>query len=119
MDFSFLAHFVPALFWLLPLAFAIGLLKSPWVKGYLGEWLARLFAHWQLNKQIYHCLHNVTLPMPDGTTHIEHIFLSRYDIFAIETKNMSSWIFGSESQAQWMLKFRRSTFKLQSLLLRN
>ncbi len=36
MDFSPLALLAPTLFWLLPLAFAIGLLKSPWVKGYLG-----------------------------------------------------------------------------------
>ncbi len=119
MDFSLLAPFAPTLFWLLPLAFAIGLLKSPWVKGYLGELLVRLFAHWQLDKQTYRRLHNVTLPMPDGTTQIDHIYLSRYGIFVVETKNMSGWIFGSERQAQWTQKLYKRTFKFQNPLRQN
>ncbi|KTS76560.1 nuclease [Pseudomonas oryzihabitans] len=116
MDFSLLAPFAPALFWLLPLAFVIGLLKSPWVKGYLGELLVSLFAHWQLDKQTYRRLHNVTLPTPDGTTQIDHVFLSRYGIFVVETKNMRDWIFGSEHQAQWTQKLYRRTFRFQNPL---
>ncbi|NRH43690.1 NERD domain-containing protein [Pseudomonas sp. MS15a(2019)] len=119
MDFSLLAPFAPTLFWLLPLAFVIGLLKSPWVKGYLGELLVRLFAHWQLDKQTYRRLHNVTLPTPDGTTQIDHVFLSRYGIFVVETKNLSGWIFGNERQAQWTQKLYRRTFKFQNPLRQN
>lgn len=119
MDFSHLAHLAPTLFWLLPLAFAIGLLKSPWTKGYLGELLVRLFAHWWLDKQTYRRLHNVTLPTPDGTTQIDHVFLSRYGIFVVETKNMSGWIFGSERQAQWTQKLYKRTFKFQNPLRQN
>ena len=44
MDFSLLAPLAPTLLWLLPLALVIGLLKLPWMKGYLGELLVRLFA---------------------------------------------------------------------------
>ncbi|MCD4866625.1 nuclease-related domain-containing protein [Pseudomonas sp. PLB05] len=119
MDFSLLAPPAPTLFWLLPLAFVIGLLKSPWVKGYLGELLVRLFAHWQLDKQTYRRLHNVTLPTLDGTTQIDHVFLSRYGIFVVETKNLSGWIFGSERQAQWTQKLYRHTFKFQNPLRQN
>lgn len=119
MDFSLLAPFAPTLFWLLPLAFVIGLLKSPWVKGYLGELLVCLFAHWQLDKQTYRRLHNVTLPTPDGTTQIDHVFLSRYGIFVVETKNLSGWIFGSERQAQWTQKLYRRTFRFQNPLRQN
>ena len=119
MDFSPLALLAPTLFWLLPLAFAIGLLKSPWVKGYLGELLVRLFAHWRLDRQTYRRLHNVTLPTPDGTTQIDHVFLSRYGIFVVETKNLSGWIFGSERQAQWAQKPYRRTFKFQNPLRHN
>lgn len=119
MDFSLLAPFASTLFWLLPLAFVIGLLKSPWVKGYLGELLVRLFAHWRLDKQTYRRLHNVTLPTPDGTTQIDHVFLSRYGIFVVETKNLSGWIFGSERQAQWTQKLYKRTFKFQNPLRQN
>ncbi len=119
MDFSLLAPFAPTLFWLLPLAFVIGLLKSPWVKGYLGELLVRFFAHWQLDKQTYRRLHNVTLPTPDGRTQIDHVFLSRYGIFVVETKNLSGWIFGSERQAQWTQKLYRRTFRFQNPLQQN
>lgn len=119
MDFSLLAPFAPTLFWLLPLAFVIGLLKSPWMKGYLGELLVRLVAHWRLDRQTYRRLHNVTLPTPDGTTQIDHVFLSRYGIFVVETKNMSGWIFGSERQAQWTQKLYKRTFKFQNPLRQN
>ncbi|MGM3422788.1 NERD domain-containing protein [Pseudomonas benzopyrenica] len=119
MDFSPLALLAPTLFWLLPLTLTIGLLKSPWVKGYLGELLVRLFAHWQLDAQTYRRLHNVTLSTPDGTTQIDHVFLSRCGIFVVETKNMSGWIFGGEHQAQWTQKLYRRTFKFQNPLRQN
>lgn len=105
MDFSPLALLAPTLFWLLPLAFVIGLLKSPWVKGYLGELLVRLFAHWRLDKQTYRRLHNVTQPTLDGTPQIDHVFLSRYGIFVVETKNLSDWISASESQLQFPQRY--------------
>ena len=105
--------------WFIPLILLIGLLKSPWAKGQIGELLVRLFAHWQLNKQIYRRLHNVTLSTPDGTTQIDHVFLSPYGIFVLETKNMSGWIFGREQQLQWTQKLYNRTFKFQNPLRQN
>ena len=102
MDYSpIVAQVWGMLTWLIPATLLIGLFKSPWAKGQIGELLVRLFAHWQLDKQTYRRLHNVTLNTPDGTTQIDHVFLSPYGIFVLETKNMSGWIFGSEKQAQW------------------
>ncbi|WP_287028108.1 nuclease-related domain-containing protein [Pseudomonas sp. UBA6310] len=102
--------------WLIPTLLLIGLLKSPWAKGHIGELLVRLFAHWQLDRQTYRRLHNVTLNTPDGTTQIDHVFLSPFGIFVLETKNMSGWIFGSEKQAQWTQKLYKHTFKFQNPL---
>jgi hypothetical protein len=110
---------IDSLFWLIPAALLIGLLKSPWAKGQIGELLVRLFAHWQLDKQTYRRLHNITLNTPDGTTQIDHVFLSPYGIFVLETKNMSGWIFGSEKQAQWTQKLYKRTFKFQNPLRQN
>ncbi|HFQ8138572.1 TPA: NERD domain-containing protein [Pseudomonas aeruginosa] len=105
--------------WFIPLMLLIGLLKSPWAKGQIGELLVRLFAYWPLDKQTYRRLHNVTLNMPDGTTQIDHVFLSLYGIFVLETKNMSGWIFGSEKQPQWTQKLYKRTFKFQNPLRQN
>ncbi len=67
----------------------IGLLKSLWAKSHIGELLVRLFSHWQLDKQTYLCLHNITLSPPDGTTQMDNISLSSGRIFMLETKNMN------------------------------
>ena len=37
-----------------------------------------------------------------GTSQIDHVVLSEFGIFVIETKNYQGWIFGKESAEQWM-----------------
>ncbi|MCH8493433.1 MAG: NERD domain-containing protein [Idiomarina sp.] len=105
--------------WLLPLAVIVGVLKSSWFKGLLGELLVKLAAKLRLPKDTYHRIHNVTLPTPDGTTQIDHIFVSRYGIFVVETKNMKGWIFGGENQAEWTQKIFKKSFKFQNPLRQN
>jgi restriction system protein len=105
--------------WFIPLAIIIGIFKSPWGKGYLGEWIVRLFARFMLDKDTYHLVHNVTLPTPDGTTQIDHIFVSRYGVFVLETKNMRGWIFGGDNQAQWTQKVYKQSYKFQNPLRQN
>lgn len=120
MDFTpIIAQVAGTYAWFIPLIVLIALLKSPWGKGHMGELLVRLFARLQLDKNTYRRLHNVTLDTPDGTTQIDHIFLSPYGIFVLETKNMSGWIFGSEKQAQWTQKLYKRTFKFQNPLRQN
>ncbi|MGY2167139.1 NERD domain-containing protein [Pseudomonas gingeri] len=120
MDFTpLIAQLWVTFGWFIPLILLIALLKSPWAKGHIGELLVRLFAHWQLDKQTYRHLHNVTLSTPDGTTQIDHVFLSPYGLFVLETKNMRGWIFGSEQQPQWTQKLYKRTFKFQNPLRQN
>lgn len=120
MDFSlFLKPIIGALWWLIPLAILAGILQSPWFKGYFGELLVRLSAKFLLDEAEYRPIHNVTLPTPDGTTQIDHIFVSRYGIFVVETKNLAGWIFGDENQATWTQKFYRNTYKFQNPLRQN
>lgn len=112
---GFLSHF----WWLTPVAVIVGLLKIPAVKGYVGELVVRLLAHFMLDKTTYHRLHNITVPTPDGTTQIDHVFVSPYGIFVLETKNMTGWIFGGKDQAQWTQKIYKQTFKFQNPLRQN
>jgi hypothetical protein len=49
----------------------------------------------------YHLLNHVTLPVSDGTTQVDHILVSRFGVFVIETKDYQGWIFGSPDSRQW------------------
>lgn len=73
----------------------------------------------RLNKQKYHLIKNVTLPTQDGTTQIDHIIVSTYGIFVIETKNMKGWIFGDEKQKTWTQKIYKNTNKFQNPIHQN
>lgn len=116
---AILAPAIEALRWLLPVIIMATALKTRWVKGWLGELLVRLFAHWMLDKRVYRKLHNVTLDTVDGTTQIDHVFISPFGIFVLETKNMRGWIFGGEKQAQWTQKIYKRTFKFHNPLRQN
>jgi len=77
-----------AYWWLIPLLFLIAIFKTPYMKGVLGELIVSLAAKFFLDKEKYHLFKNVTLPTEDGTTQIDHVIVSRYSVFVIETKNM-------------------------------
>jgi restriction system protein len=96
-----------------------GLLALPAVKGYLGELLVRVSARMLLDRENYVPLHNVTLRTRDGTTQVDHVIVSPYGVFVIETKNMRGWIFGGEKQSQWTQKIFRKTFRFQNPLRQN
>jgi len=107
------------IWYLIPIAIVIIFLKSPVGKGIVGEFLINLFLNIRLDKQKYHLLKNITLPTEDGTTQIDHIVVSEFGIFVIETKNMKGWIFGREDQKTWTQKIYKSSTKFQNPLHQN
>lgn len=120
MDFSpIIQQVYGALWYLIPLAIVAGLLKSPWFKGITGEFLVNTAARLFLPKDEYHLFKDVTLHAEDGTTQIDHIIVSRYGVFVIETKNMKGWIFGSANQKTWTQKIYKHTNKFQNPLHQN
>src|SRR5690554_1166944 len=119
MDYSPIINEAFKLWWVIPILLVISIFKTPWFKGLLGEALVKLAAKWRLPEDTYHRIHNVTLPTPDGSTQIDHIFVSRFGIFVVETKNMKGWIFGSEHQAQWTQKIFKKSFRFQNPLRQN
>lgn len=95
------------------------LLRLPVVKGMLGEWWVNRSLVKKLPQDSYQLFKNVTLPTGDGTTQIDHILLSAYGIFVIETKNMKGWIFGSERRAKWTQQIYRHKTSFQNPLHQN
>jgi len=92
------------LWYLVPIVLVVIFFKTPWGKGIIGEFLVNISANLKLDKNKYHLIKNVTLPTEDGTTQIDHIIVSEYGIFVVETKNMKGWIFGDEKQKYWTQK---------------
>ncbi|MGO2279582.1 MULTISPECIES: NERD domain-containing protein [unclassified Psychrobacter] len=95
-------------------------LKSSF-KGFLGETVINVAMWLKLEKNIYHRLNGITLPRANGgSTQIDHIIVSVYGIFVIETKNYKGWIYGSEKQRQWTQSFPNgSKYKFQNPLRQN
>jgi ribosomal protein L37AE/L43A len=110
---------VPAQVWyLVPLLLIVSVFKSRWLKGVFGEFLVnRLLS--KLPESDYTLIKDVTLPTSDGTTQVDHIVVSKYGIFVVETKNMKGWIFGSARQKQWTQKIYRHSSKFQNPLHQN
>jgi restriction system protein len=84
---------------LLLIAFMVVIAMIP--KGTRGEMAVIVMQKIFLDSKIYIDINDVTIQTPTGTTQIDHIIVSKFGIFVIETKNMSGWIFGSPNQAQW------------------
>lgn len=95
------------------------ILKSPWFKGVMGEFIINFSVVFLLDKKQYHLIKNVTLPTADGSTQIDHIIVSKFGVFVIETKNMKGWIFGSPTQKTWTQKIYRTSRKFQNPLHQN
>jgi len=94
-------------------------LKCKIFKGWLGERRVRKLIAKQLDAETYSYLHDVTLPTEDGTTQIDHIIVSKFGIFVIETKNMGGWIFGGAADPKWTQTFRNKRNSFQNPLRQN
>lgn len=76
----------------------------PKVKGALGEWSVNQALLRRLNSEEYEVLENLLLPDGrGGLTQIDHVVISAFGVFVIETKNWDCRVFGSEQQWQWTL----------------
>ncbi|GAA0415487.1 hypothetical protein GCM10009133_24920 [Cocleimonas flava] len=94
-------------------------LQSPTLKGKIGESIVNRAINKKLNKAQYHLIKDITIPVLDHTTQIDHVIVSRYGIFVIETKNMKGWIFGGERQKIWTQSLLGKKFKFQNSLHQN
>lgn len=120
MDFAVILQPLWEKLWVLvPLFVLVAVFKSAPFKGWWGETVINLSALIFLDRKTYHLIRNVTLPTEDGTTQIDHIIVSPYGVFVVETKNMKGWIFGNAQQRQWTQKIFRHNQKFQNLLHQN
>lgn len=114
------AQFWPFVLGFFALSMLAALLKTPQFKGWWGERSVRKSAEKSLDPSVYHSFHDVMLESFDGTTQIDHIFVSKFGVFVVETKHMGGWIFGGERRRQWTQTFPSgSKFRFQNPLHQN
>jgi restriction system protein len=89
------------------------------IKGWLGETMVSFGLWLGLNKRTYRRFNDVILRAPDGTTQIDHVVISIYGIFVIETKNMQGWIFGDAYQDRWTQTIYKYKSQFQNPLRQN
>lgn len=94
--------------------------KLPELKGRMGERHVKKGLIKYLDDTKYTIINDVTLPLEDGgTTQIDHLVVSNFGVFVIETKNMSGWIFGNKHQSKWTQTIHRSKYPFQNPLRQN
>jgi hypothetical protein len=67
----------------------------------------------------YHLLNHVTLRLKDGTTEIDHILVSRFGVFVVETKDYNGWIFAAAKDRYWTQVLYRARFRFQNPIRQN
>ncbi len=93
-------------------------LLTPVVKGWFGEKIVASILSGLPNNE-YIVLNNIMLRNNYGTTQIDHIVVSIYGIFVIETKNYKGWITGSEFSDQWTKNMYGKKYNFRNPLKQN
>ncbi len=83
-------------------------------RGRLGETQTKFKLGLALNGNVYRRVHNVIIPSRNGTTQIDHLLVSPFGVFIVETKNIKGWIFGSETQAKWTQSLYGHNYSFQN-----
>lgn len=95
------------------------LLRSPAIKGAIGELKVQRYLRSKLDPRDYRILNDVTLRTSKGTAQIDHVVLSRFGIFVLETKHLSGRLFGKANDRFWTQSYRRGKSKMPNPLRQN
>lgn len=98
---------------------AVSILKSRRGKGWVGEKITTAAMWSMLDKDTYRRVDDVIIPAPNGTTQIDHILVSKFGVFVIETKNIQGWIFGDPQSDKWTQSIYGKKSQFQNPLKQN
>lgn len=73
--------------------------RSPQQKGKRGE--KRVAALLKKLSDDYYIINNAVFLTKNGTTQVDHVVVSKYGVFAIETKNYKGEIYGDDTREEW------------------
>jgi hypothetical protein len=90
----------------------------PRILGKVGEYKVSRTLRW-LNRKDYKVYNDIYLKVKGNTSQIDHLVLSIYGIFVIETKNYKGWIFGNDKSKYWTQTLYNSKYKLYNPVIQN
>ena len=90
----------------------------PNIKGKMGEFNVSVILS-TLPKEDYYVLNDIIIPSKYGTTQIDHVVVSIYGIFVIETKNYKGWIYGGEDAETWTKNVWGNKYSFRNPLRQN
>lgn len=93
--------------------------KSAKVKGKIGEAIVSGRLRKNLPENEYVVIDDVYLPIEGGTTQIDHLVVSKYGVFVVETKNYSGWIFADGKSKVWTQVSFKKKHTLQNPIRQN
>lgn len=67
----------------------------------------------------YHVFNDIYLQINGMSVQIDHIVISVYGIFVIETKNYTGWIFGTDNSEQWTKNVYGNKYEFRNPLKQN
>lgn len=73
----------------------------------------------KLQKEEYKVFNDVMINTSRGSSQIDHIVISIYGIFVIETKNYSGWIHGNENSQYWTQSIYKKKTKIWNPVKQN
>jgi hypothetical protein len=85
-------------------------------RGWFGEKKTTFNMWLSLNAKVYRRFHDIIIPSRNGTTQIDHLLVSKYGLFIVETKNKKGWIFGSKEQPNWTQSIYKNKYSFQNPL---
>jgi len=92
--------------------------KLPNIKGAIGESrVARQLR--KLKDERYKVFSDVLIKTSRGSSQIDHVVISIFGIFVIESKNYRGWIHGSENSEYWTQTIYSSKSKLRNPIRQN
>lgn len=91
---------------------------SPKIKGAKGEYSVKRRLR-KLSRKEYLIFNDVYLKINGRSTQIDHLVISVYGIFVIETKNYNGWIHGSEKSEYWTQTFYKKKTKFRNPIKQN
>lgn len=90
----------------------------PKIKGKIGENKVTFILK-GLPSDEYTVINDLMLKTTYGTSQIDHIVVSQYGIFVIETKNYSGWIYGGEHSEEWIKNVYGKKYKFRNPIKQN
>ena len=109
---------MPIIFWISILFIVLISIFRKQITGYMGEFWVRTKLE-KLPKDKYKVLHDIMIKIDNKTHQIDHIVVSTYGIFVIETKNYGGLITGSSNNNNWCMHLGKNKYYFNNPIHQN